>query len=586
MARVKIAKNAGFCMGVRRAVDMALEASVKKNGPVYTYGPLIHNPQVLKILGEKGIRSLEREDIEGGILCPRAGSPGTIIIRAHGVSPEERSRIKEGGFQILNATCPHVGKVQGTITRYARSGHSIIIAGEKDHAEVIGLLGYTQGRGYVVNTPEEVDSLPPLEKVCLVAQTTQDQGRFRVISRAVEKKYPGAKIFDTICDSTHRRQDEVLALTRKVEAIVVVGGRGSGNTRRLTKISEEAGVPTFHVETEGELDLEELSGYSTVGVTAGASTPNWQILRVVERLQDAWLRRGLTSLTAGIGRLAAISYLLLAIGAGCLAYASALLQGMPLKLSWILVAALYVFSMHVINRLSDKASELFNQPGRTDFYEQHGKIMVTAGIISAVLAVTLAWFQGVFPFYVLLAISGLGMVYNLRIFPVRPGGAFKYQKIKDIPGSKTLLVSLAWGVVISLLPSLSEEGWPHSGTIVAFLYSTILVFVRSTLYDFKDLQGDLMVGKETIPIVLGKRNTEMLVMLLLVSLGCVLALAAPLGWATSLSPFLLLSLGYAVFYYLLYRNQVIGPGFLFEGIVDGSFIFAGLIAFLWALVYS
>ena len=147
-------------------------------------------------------------------------------------------------------------------------------------------------------------------------------------------------------------------------------------------------------------------------------------------------------------------------------------------------------------------------------------------------------------------------------------------------------MSLAWGVVISLLPSLSEEGWPHSGTIVAFLYSTVLVFVRSTLYDFKDLQGDLMVGKETIPIVLGERNTEMLVISLLVFLGCVLALAVPLGWATSLSPFLLLSLGYAVCYYLLYRNQVIGPGFLFEGIVDGSFIFAGLIAFLWALVYS
>ena len=584
MARVKIAKNAGFCMGVRRAVDMALEASVKEEGPVYTYGPLIHNPQVLRILGEKGIRSLERHDIEDGILCLRAGSPGTIIIRAHGVSPEERSRIKESGFHILNATCPHVGKVQGTITRYARSGHSIIIAGEKDHAEVIGLLGYTQGRGYVVNTPEEVESLPPLEKVCLVAQTTQDQGRFRVISEAVEKKYPGAKVFDTICDSTHRRQDEVLALTRKVEAIVVVGGKGSGNTRRLTKISEEAGVPTFHVETEKELDLEELSGYSTVGVTAGASTPNWQILRVVERLQDAWLRRGLTSLTAGIGRLAAISYLLLAIGAGCLAYASALLQGMAPKFAWILVAALYVFSMHVINRLSDKASELFNQPGRTDFYEQYGTLMITAGIISAAFAVTLAWFQGVFPFYVLLAISGLGMVYNLRLFP--GGAGFKYQRIKDLPGSKTLLVSLAWGVVTSLLPSLSEEGWPHPGTIVAFLYTTILVFVRSTLYDFKDLQGDLMVGKETIPIVLGKRRTEVLVMFLLASMGVVLSVAAPLGWTTSLSFFLLLSLVYVVCYYSLYRNQVVGPGFLFEGMVDGGFIFAGLITFLWALVHS
>ena len=166
MARVRIAKNAGFCMGVRRAVDMALEASMKKNGPVYTYGPLIHNPQVLEILGEKGIKSLKPEEVGNGSLSCPAGSAGTIIIRAHGVSPEERSRIKESGFRILNATCPHVGKVQGTIHRYARSGYSIIISGDKDHAEVIGLLGYTQGRGHVVNTLEEVETLPPMEKVC------------------------------------------------------------------------------------------------------------------------------------------------------------------------------------------------------------------------------------------------------------------------------------------------------------------------------------------------------------------------------------------------------------------------------------
>jgi len=581
MARVKLAKNAGFCMGVRRAVDKALDASRKKNGPIYTYGPLIHNPQVLEILEGKGIKALQEGDIEE-TLCP-GGNGATLIIRAHGVSPKERRKIKDTGVRILNATCPHVGKVQGIIHRHAKDGYSIVIMGEEDHAEVVGLLGYAQGKGYVVNNLEGLESLPPLDKVCLVAQTTQDQERFQSLAEAVQSKYPGAKIFNTICDSTHRRQEEILALAERVEAIVVVGGKGSGNTRRLAKIAEEAGVPTFHVETEKDLDLQALSGYAIIGVTAGASTPNWLILRVVDRIHELRGRGGAGSRAETLGRLAAISYLLLGFGAGCLTYASVLLQGLPLELSWVFIAALYVFSMHVLNRLADKASENFNQPGRSEFYRRYGTGMVCAGIASAVLALALAWFEGLFPFLLLLAISALGMIYNLRLLPGRPRSRFHYEKLKDLPGSKTLLVALAWGVVTSLLPPLAQEGRLLPATLVAFIYTTILVFVRSTLYDFKDIQGDLMVGKETIPIVLGKRKTEVLVVVLLIFLGAVLTAGTILGWTTSLASVLLISLGYVVSYYYLYRQKITAWGFLFEWAVDGSFIFAGLLALLWAM---
>jgi len=568
-------------MGVRRAVDMALDASRKKNGPIYTYGPLIHNPQVLRILEEKGIEPLSQEEVEKGV-CP-AGQGGTLIIRAHGVGPKERRKIKEAGVKVLNATCPHVGKVQAIINRHAKNGYSIVIAGEKDHAEVVGLLGYAGGKGYVINNLEEMESLPPMDKVCLVAQTTQDQNRFRALAEKMKKKFPGVKVFDTVCDSTHRRQEEVLALAKRVEAVVVVGGKGSGNTRRLAKISEEAGVPTFHVETEKDLDFGALSWYSTIGVTAGASTPNWLILGVVDRLQELWGKGGATSYLQTAGRLATVSYLLLACGAGSLTYAGVLLQGFPLRLSWVFIAALYVFSMHVLNRLTDKASEHFNQPGRTEFYERYGRWIVSAGIASAAAALTLAWFEGLLPFLLLLAISGLGMIYNLRLLPGRPRSRFRYQKIKDLPGSKTLLVALAWGVVTSLLPALAREGRLLPATLVAFFYTSSMVFIRSTLYDFKDIQGDLMVGKETIPIVLGGRRTEALVVVLLILLWGVLTLAAPLGWATSLSFFLLATLAYVVFYYWLYRQKVTGWGFLFEWTVDGSFIFAGLLGFLWSM---
>jgi (E)-4-hydroxy-3-methyl-but-2-enyl pyrophosphate reductase len=581
MARVKIAKNAGFCMGVRRAVDMALVSTRKKSGPIYTYGPLIHNPQVLEILEGKGVKPMPGEEVNQGDRSSRDG--GTLIIRAHGISPQERRKIKESGIKVLNATCPHVGKVQGIINRHAKDHYSIIIAGEKDHAEVKGLLGYAQGRGYVIHTLEELACLPPMEKVCFVAQTTQDETSFQALAEEIQRKYPGAKIFNTICDSTHRRQEEVLALAKKVEAMVVVGGKGSGNTRRLAGISEAAGIPTYHVETEKDLDLQVLSCYSVIGVTAGASTPNWLILRVVDRLHDLRGRAEPVSFLKALGRLAAISYLLLAFGAGCLTYTSILLQGLSFNLSWIFIAALYVFSMHVLNRLTDKASENFNQPGRTDFYERYGKRMIAMGIISAGVALILAWFQGILPFLLLLAISALGMIYNLRLLPGCPRSTFHYEKIKDIPGSKTLLVALAWGVVTSLLPPLARGGRFLPATPVAFLFTSILVFVRSTLYDFKDIQGDLMVGKETIPIVLGKWKTEGLVVLLLIFLGALLTVARPLGWTTSLASFLLISLGYVVSYYYLYRQKVTGWGFLFEWIVDGSFLFAGLLGLLWSM---
>ncbi len=571
-------------MGVRRAMDMVLEAAMKKNGAIFTYGPLIHNPQVLEVLEGKGVKTLPEGSAALSLPCPSGGTSVTVIIRAHGVSPDERQKIKDTGVRIINATCPHVGKVQGIIKRYALKGYHIVIVGEKDHAEVKGLLGYAQGKGHVINSLEGLALLPAMDKVCLVAQTTQDRNQFHTFAEAVQEKFPGAEIFNTICDSTHRRQDEALNLARKVEAMVVVGGKASGNTRRLVKITEEAGVPSFHVETERDLDLGMLSRYSSIGVTAGASTPNWLILKVVERLRDLQRPKGIVYYSRKLARLATISYLPLSIGAGCLTYASVLIQGLEPKLSWSVVASLYVFSMHVLNRLTDKPSERFNQPGRTDFYERHGNGMIAAGTFSATVALVLSWFEGgTLPSFLLLAISGLGLVYNIRLFPSRPGEMARYRKLKDIPGSKTIFVALAWGVVTSLLPPLAQEGRLSPGALVAFLFSVILVFIRSTLYDFKDIQGDLMVGKETLPIVLGKRKSENLVVGLLFLLGGVLAVAPFLHWSTTVTFFLLISLGYVVAYYSLYQEKILGKGFLIEGVVDGSFIFAGLLAFFWSI---
>lgn len=264
-------------MGVQRAVDITLKAADKGTDKIFTYGPLIHNPQVIELLRSKGIESIsDTQKFQKGI----------VVIRAHGISPQIREEMKMKGIEILDATCPRVERVQMIIKEYASYGFSTFIVGDKEHAEVVGLLGFSQGKGYVITSVEEVDELPLFEKVCVVAQTTQNEEKFNQISTSIKKKYPEALIFNTICDSTKRRQEETLKLAREVEGMVVVGGRNSGNTLRLVKISESTGTPTFFIEDEVELELERLRGFRTVGVVGGTSTPLWVLEKVVKRIKE------------------------------------------------------------------------------------------------------------------------------------------------------------------------------------------------------------------------------------------------------------------------------------------------------------
>ena len=261
-------------MGVRRAVDIALEAAHKaedKNGGILTDGPLIHNPQVLKLLKEKGIDTIE----EASTL-----SESTVVIRAHGITPTRRKELEDTGAKVCDATCPRVTRVQSIIKRYSMQGFSTIIVGDEGHAEVVGLLGYAEGRGHVVASVEDLDNLPEMDKVCVVAQTTQDKRFFNEITKLLKERYANCQVFNTICHSTSRRQEEVVSLCHEVDAMIVVGGRGSANTTRLVQICEREGVPTFHIEMEHELDLGKLNNCNVVGLTAGASTPQWLIKRM------------------------------------------------------------------------------------------------------------------------------------------------------------------------------------------------------------------------------------------------------------------------------------------------------------------
>ena len=563
-------------MGVRRAVEMVLEMPGKQRGPIFTFGPLIHNPQVLELLREKGISVLE--DI------PDHGS-GTVLIRAHGIPPAEKQGLEAAGFRVVDATCPRVTRVQSIIARHADQGYESVIVGDRDHPEVRGLLGFAKGRGAVVDKLEDLEALPSFNRAIVVAQTTQSMGFFAEIESWVGSRFPHYRIFNTICDSTAKRQAEVSRLAESVDAVIVVGGKSSGNTQRLAQIAGRAGVPAYHIESEAELDAEALASVRSVGITAGASTPNWVTRRVQTRLEAMLARsvKGWQGLAVSVQRGLLLTNIYVSLGAGCLEYACTRLQDLSHHSSHALIAILYVQSMHILNHLTGSEADRFNDPDRADFYRRYMVLLTLLAVIAGGAGLLAAYGLGPVSFLVLFAMSIMGLSYNLRLLPDR-FSFLRYRRIRDIPGSKTILIALAWGVVTAILPPLSSAGSLGLGSVLVFLISTCMVFVRTAFFDILDMQGDRIVGKETIPILLGEKRTVLLLKILLAAVFLVLIatsarrLVSGLGFALAVCPVLM-----AVFLSAHERGYV-PPLVRLEFLVDTNFLLTGMVALLWHLL--
>ncbi|MBN2437203.1 MAG: 4-hydroxy-3-methylbut-2-enyl diphosphate reductase [Deltaproteobacteria bacterium] len=570
---IKLAKTAGFCMGVKRAVDVVLDMAGRRSGEaIYTYGPLIHNPQMIELLRKRGIIPIGSLD---EIKCTPAGA--AMVIRAHGISPDERKKIKEKGFRIIDATCPKVAHVQAIIRKQVAAGFTVLIAGDWEHPEVNGLLGFAGEAGIVLGVPEDVDRLPALPKVCVVAQTTQSLKDYAAIVRRVKERFPEAVIFDTICDSTETRQTEIKALAAETDAVLIIGGLNSANTRRLAELAKLQGKPAFHIETSGDLQGIDIEPYRRIGVSAGASTPNWIIDQVVDHLtgrlgkREEFLRY-LFKIWVFAVRMDIYS----ATGAGCLSFAAMLLQGLPVTFLPILTASLYVYAMHVLNRFTNrKASSISSF--REESYLLHEKIYVALAVFSMILALSASFAAGTAPFILLFVISLSGILYNTKILP--PG--WRFQSLKDIPGSKNIATAIAWASVTALLPWIEAGPIPAPGVVTAFLFIAAIVFIRSALSDILDIQSDRLIGRETLPVLIGEGKTLTLLQGISGLLFVLLCVAPSAGWSTSLSFFLLACVFYIWICFKLYDRRSGFSGVVLEGLLESGYIIAGIIAFLW-----
>lgn len=273
--RVEVARYAGICYGVERALKLAGEAA-ESGAEVHTLGPLIHNPQAVAALREEGVGVANSLD---------EAKSGTLVIRSHGVEPAIIEDAKSRGLDVVDATCPHVSKAHQAAEQLKDGGYAVIIVGEADHPEVEGIMAHAGGQALVVSSAGELPERLPSRRVGIVVQTTQSLRRLDEVVEAVLPRASEVRVFNTICSATSKRQESARELAERVDVMVIVGGHNSGNTTRLAEISSAVNPRTHHVETPDELDPAWFAGAEVVGVTAGASTPDEQMQAVVRAIE-------------------------------------------------------------------------------------------------------------------------------------------------------------------------------------------------------------------------------------------------------------------------------------------------------------
>jgi len=514
--KVLVARTAGFCWGVRRAMDAVLEASARSEGStIQTLGPLIHNPQALDLIGKRGVAVAA---------SPDAVQSGTVVIRAHGIPIQDlrglKARQARGELKIVNATCPEVAKVHSRIKKWSPKGYFTVILGIHGHAESMAHQSFADYGSVIVANLEEAAALTDeqLKKVLVVAQTTFTVKDFEGIVEYLRSRAGDMVVENTICEDTWRRQAEAREIAAKVDAVVIVGGKNSANTRHLAELAEHYGKPCQFVETAVELDLKAFQGTKIVGVLAGASTPTWLVEEVVAALEQLGQgpSRFMRLFRDGFG-----VPLRLAVGAALMALGIHVWMGIPRTWQYPLLTAAYVLAMYMLAPYADPLGVGARGPARAKVLERHRRLLVGTGVGSLVLALGLAAWQGPGSLIVVAAASLFGVAYkrSLRL------GTLNLSLVA-IPGSKDVLVSLALAVVAVALPL-----WHHSSVWgirvwAGVFFVTALVFARTAIRNIQDMQNDQILGKETLPILLGRRATKIVLAAFLVAAFCTSA------WAT------------------------------------------------------
>lgn len=481
--KVILANISGFCDGVKRAMRIALAASEK--GGLWADGPLVHNEQAIRFMSLRGVAVSDK---------PAPGDD-KVLVRAHGVEPERRLAWKKMGLTPVDATCVHVARNQRLASDAGEKGAAVVLAGDPDHAEARAVMGSAGPKGRIVSSVEDVERLQIDSDILFLAQTTFNVELFHNIAAAMRHRFPRCRVVDTICRATHDRQAEAARIAALADALVVVGGRHSANTRRLADTGRAQGKPVFLVETADELHDSDFASFRVVAVTSGASTPGWITQEVVNRLRrmgrptiGAWAQRLLHSVVE--------SRLSTALSAGGFALASQFAISGRFFPDLALAGAAYAFFAHTLNRRIPPDPRAREMSPIDSFYRERRSPLLLVAWFAAGLCLFLALPYGAAIFGLFCSAIALTVAYAWLSH--RPGAR---SLLAHIPAPGSWAMASGWALVLAGPPVL-EAGWSRIGA-GALAFVLLVCFGGSLIRDLHDIASDGLMGIDTLPARLG-----------------------------------------------------------------------------------
>ncbi|MBP7735809.1 MAG: 4-hydroxy-3-methylbut-2-enyl diphosphate reductase [Spirochaetes bacterium] len=499
--KITLARHSGFCMGVRNAIlRIVREINISK-GEIYVYGPLIHNPQTINVLHGRGMRTVNTLD---GITGKR------IVVRTHGIPVDEIKYLKQCASKVINLTCPRVARVQAIIKKESGRGCHTIITGDRDHAEVTGLMSYASHGVTVISDINEIDSIPPSESYVIVSQTTFDRTLFKKIVDRIAEMYVNTRVYDTICDSTRYRQEDVIkGIMQGNDTLVVVGGKNSANTKRLAQIGRDSNIKTLHVETDDEINENDFSDSQSVLVTAGTSTPGWIINNILEKLYTINFKKSNLLIKAIMSLLQLIvrTNLFSSIAAFFITLIALSYVGIHDNYSFPALSFLYVFSMYSINNYFEKDLLKLSNPYKYDIYAQYGRPLLIISIASMALSIYITSAYSILMTAIVFGAYLLGFIYSTDPFKGLIAKLMP-ELLRKLYNSK-IVACFGWIIITILVPMVGTNISISALVTLSFFVFTV-IFLRTALLDLIAFQGDLILGRETLPVLIGARAISML----------------------------------------------------------------------------
>ncbi|MDR1081682.1 MAG: 4-hydroxy-3-methylbut-2-enyl diphosphate reductase [Deltaproteobacteria bacterium] len=575
------ARHIGYCMGVKRAMNLAFQALSRERGRIVcSCGPLIHNLPALKLLESKGL------SIYDPLNPPPPGS--AVIIRAHGLPPGKEIALRAAGLRVIDATCPKVARVQRKVAEAAASGARVVVWGTAGHPEVEGLLGYALGRGSVASGPEGIGELPEdWERVFLAAQTTQDITGWEAAAAAAERRWPGRVTYlNSICEATEDRQRSVAELCREVSGLVVVGGRDSANTRRLYELGARSGVKAVAVEGPEEIPPGFTDGLASVGVASGASTPIWQLRMVYQALGSLGRssERTPASFFGRFFRALALSFIYRAAGGAAVGWALAGAAGYEPPGLFFALFFYFALAVNLFNGFLDRDSSRFNDPDRSAFFSKYRGPLVCAALLSFALAMAAAQALGRWIVVFLAVQTVLAVMYAIP-YPLEFFKERGLRGVKDMPGGKTLSTAVGKALLLSCPaflvepPLIAPDARGLAVGMCAAALAFVHIFVRNYLMDLQEARGDRSFGAGSIALLLGSRRSARFLVLVLalwalaIPASCLAGLMRPEGLL-----FMVTGPLYNAFVLTRFLKAPGLGGFQFDLYLDGQFLLAGLLS--------